>query len=69
MDNISRNALQDSAVKLTVGFAGTILAFFLLPKTVKFIIRKFLLGVFSEVITVVLTGLLTERAVRQITKD
>lgn len=69
MDQVSRNVLQDSASKLFLGFFGTILAFFLLPKTIKFVIRRFLLGVISEVLTVVITGLLTEKAVERITRE
>jgi len=69
MDQVSRSALQDSAVKLFLGFFGTLLAFFLLPKTIKFFIRKFLLGIIGEVVTVVILGLLTEKAAEKLGRD
>ncbi len=69
MDSFSRSALQDSAVKLVLGFVGTILAFSLLPRTIKFVSRKFLLGIFAEVVTVVVAGLLAEKAAEKVTAD
>jgi hypothetical protein len=65
----SRSEIQDTVVKLSVGFFGTILAIFLLPRTVKFVIRKFLLGIMGEVVAIVLTGLLAEKAVEQISNE
>lgn len=65
----SRSEIQNSLLKLFLGFFGTILAIFLLPRTIRFMIRKFLLGIIGEVITVVVTGLLTEKAVEQISKE
>ena len=69
MDAFSRSALQDSAVKLALGFVGTILVFSLLPRTVKFVFRKFFLGIAAEVVTVVITALLAEKAVEQVARD
>lgn len=52
-----------SLVSVLLGFFGVTAAFLLLPKTVKFVIRRFLLGIISEIVAVVLTGLLTEKLV------
>ena len=46
-----------------LGFFGVTAAFLFLPKTVKFVIRRFLLGIISEIVAVVITGLLTEKLV------
>jgi hypothetical protein len=61
--------LQDPIVKWLLGFFGAVLGFLLLPKTVKFVLRKFLLGTLTEIVTIVLTGLLTEKAVDLIGKE
>lgn len=65
----SRSEIQDSLLKLFLGFFGTLFAFFLLPRTIKFVIRKFLLGIIGEVVTIVITGLLAEKAVDQISGE
>lgn len=51
------------------GFVGVVAAFFLLPRTLKFLIRRFVFGVISEVVLVVLAGLLTEKAVERLSQD
>lgn len=52
-----------SLLSILLGFLGVTAAFFLLPKTVKYVIRRFFLGIISEIVAVVITGLLTEKMV------
>lgn len=52
-----------SLLSILLGFFGVTAAFLLLPKTVKFVIRRFLLGIISEIVAVIVTGLLTEKLV------
>ena len=66
--NSPSSDLQDSAVKVLIGFFGTIAAIFLLPRTIKFLIRNFLFSILGEVVTVVIAGLLTEKAVEKLGK-
>ena len=58
-----------SLLSILLGFFGVTAAFLLLPKTVKFVIRRFLLGIISEIVAVVVTGLLTEKVVDLISED
>lgn len=46
-----------------LGFFGTLLGFTLLPKALKLFIRKYVLGFISEIVVVVIMGLLTEKLV------
>ncbi len=52
-----------SLLSVLLGFLGVTAAFFLLPKTIKYVLRRFLLGIISEIVAVVITGLLTEKLV------
>ena len=61
----SRNGL----VSVLLGFFGVTAAFLLLPKTIKYVIRRFFLSIASEVVAVVITGLLTEKVVDYIGQD
>lgn len=65
MDKITTGSPQtDKSIRsLLLGFFGVTAAFMLLPKTVKFVIRRFLTGILSEIVAVVVTGLLTEKLV------
>ncbi len=56
-------------VSLLLGFFGVTAAFLLLPKTIKFVIRHFVLGIVSEIVAVVLAGLLTEKLIDLIGRD
>lgn len=55
-----------SLLSLLLGFLGVTATLLLLPKTVKYVIRRFFLGIVSEVVAVVITGLLTEKLVGMI---
>lgn len=55
-----------SLLSLLLGFLGVTATFLLLPKTVKYVFRRFFLGIVSEVVAVVITGLLTEKLVGMI---
>lgn len=52
-----------SVLSVLLGFFGVTAAFLLLPRTVKYFIRRFLFGIISEIVAVVITGLLTEKLV------
>lgn len=56
-------------VSLLLGFFGVTAAFLLLPKTIKFVIRRFVLGIFSEIVAVIVTGLLAEKLVDVIGRE
>ena len=60
---------RNSLISLLLGFFGVTAAFLLLPKTIKYVIRRFFLSIISEVVAVVITGLLTEKLVDVIGKD
>ena len=62
-------AMPDSVTKFIIGFVGTTLAFLILPKTIKVVVRRFLLGIVGEVIAVIVAGLLTEKAVDALGKQ
>lgn len=52
-----------SLLSVLLGFFGVTAAFLFLPKTVKYVIRRSLFGIVSEIVAVVVTGLLTEKLV------
>ena len=67
--NLQRSPLSDPLVKWFLGFFGAMFGFLLLPRALKAFFRRFLLGIFSEIILIILSGLLTEKAVDLIKKD
>lgn len=46
-----------------LGFFGVVAAFLLLPKTLKFFVRRFVLRLLGEVILFITFGLLTEKVI------
>lgn len=60
---------RNSLISMLLGFFGVTAAFLLLPKTIKYVIRRFFLSILSEVVAVVITGLLTEKLVDAISHD
>lgn len=60
---------RNSLISMLLGFFGVTAAFFLLPKTIKYVIRRFFLSILSEIVAVVITGLLTEKLVDLISHD
>lgn len=64
-----RSAFDDPIVKWLAGFFGALFGFMLLPRALKFMIRRFVFGTIGEVIAIILTGLLTEKAVEFLNKD
>ena len=62
-------ATRNGVVSVLLGFFGVTAAFLLLPKTIKYVIRRFFLSIVSEVVAVVITGLLTEKVVDYISQD
>lgn len=61
--------LQQSLVSLVLGFLGVTALILLLPRTLKYMLRRFVTGIVGEVVAVVLTGLLTEKVVDWIGRD
>ncbi|MDX1547218.1 MAG: hypothetical protein R3247_09535 [Rhodothermales bacterium] len=61
--------LSDPIVKWLLGFFGAIFGFLLLPKTLKLVFRKLVFGTVAEIVAIVLTGLLTEKAVEFLGKE
>ena len=64
-----RSPLSDPLVKGLLGFFGALFGFLLLPRAVKFFLRKFVLGTLSEIVAIVVTGLLTEKAVDLLSRE
>ena len=64
--NTSTPDLRSSFTTWLLGFFGVTALFLLLPKTIKFLVRRFLLGLVSEIVAVVITGLLAEKAVEKL---
>lgn len=69
MDDFSSDPFQEGVVKWILGFFGVIAAVKFLPKVLGFITRRFVFGLLSEVIMVILAGLLTEKVVEKIAGD
>ena len=65
----SSSTFSDPIVKWLVGFFGAIFGFLLLPKTIKLVFRKLVFGTVAEIVAIVLTGLLTEKAVEFLGRD
>jgi len=63
------SSAPNGLISLLLGFFGVTAAFLLLPKTIKFVVRKFVLGIFSEIVAVIVTGLLTEKLVDVIGRE
>ena len=64
-----RSPLNDPLVKVLLGFFGTLFGFLMLPRAFKFFLRRFVLGTLGEIVAIVVTGLLTEKAVDFLKKD
>jgi len=61
--------LSDPLVKWMLGFFGALFGFLLLPRALKTFFRRFVLGTLSEIVVILVAGLLTERAVDLLSKD
>lgn len=61
--------MQSVFLRFLLGFFGTILGFKLLPKLFRYFFRRVLPGLLTEVVTVVITGLLTEKAIDLIAEE
>ena len=71
MERITSNEpeLEKSLLSMVLGFVGVTAIILLLPKTLKFMIRRFVFGLVGEIVLVVLSGLLTEKAVSWLGHD
>ena len=61
--------LRDPLAKWFLGFFGALFGFMLLPRALKVFLRRFVFGTLSEIVLIVLTGLLTEKAVDYIREE
>ncbi len=52
--------------KYIIGLIGGMGVFLILPRAVRFLIRNFFVGVAAEVVTVIMAGLLAEKAADRI---
>ena len=64
-----RSPLRDPLVKWFLGFFGALFGFLLLPRAFKLFVRRFVLGTISEIVTIIIAGLLTGKAVDYISED
>lgn len=55
--------------KYIIGLIGGMGLFLLLPRAIRFVIRNFLVGVAAEVVTVIMAGLLAQKAADRIGDD
>jgi len=53
--------IEDTLGRASLGFFAAIVAFVLLPKTAKYVIRRLITRLVLEVVGIVLVGLLSER--------
>ena len=67
--NLQRSPLGDPLVKWFLSFFGALFGFMLLPRAIKTFFRRFLLGTLSEIVVIIVSGLLTEKAVNLLKKD
>lgn len=68
-DPSSRSPWQDPIVRGLLGFFGVVFGVLVLPKAIKYIFRRFVLGTISEIVAIVVTGLLTEKAMGWLNKE
>ena len=68
-DNPPPSPLSDPLVKWFLGFFGAMFGFLMLPRAVKALFRRFVLGTFSEIVLIIISALLTEKAVDLIKKE
>lgn len=59
--------LQRSLWSWGLGFLGVLAVFKLLPRTIKYVIRRFVFGLISEIVFVVIAALLTEKIAGHLT--
>jgi uncharacterized membrane protein YeaQ/YmgE (transglycosylase-associated protein family) len=61
--------LADSATTWLLGFFGAIAAFLLLPRTLKFVVKRLFFGFVGEIIAIVLAGLVAEKVAEKLGRD
>jgi glucose uptake protein GlcU len=64
--NNHQNAPKQAATNLLVGFFGVLGAIFILPRALRFVGKRFAFSFISEIVMIVLTGLLTEKLVSKV---
>jgi len=65
----SKPTLAESSTRWLFGFFGAAAVFMLLPRTIKFLIKRFVWGVLAEVVAVVIAGLLAEKAADRASRE
>jgi hypothetical protein len=60
---------RQAFINLLTGFFGVLGAIFILPRALRFFGKRFAFGIVSEIVTIVITGLLTEKLVSVISPN
>ena len=58
--------MTDQVQKFVLAFVGTAFGLWALPKVLKLFVRKTVLSILGEIVVVILTGLLTEKALERL---
>lgn len=69
LSGLDQSDARNAITNILLGFFGVLGAFLLLPRTAKFMVRRFFMGIISEVLLIVLGGLLTEKLVDMIGRE
>jgi hypothetical protein len=64
-----RDPSQQTLINLLMGFFGVLGAFLFLPRVLRFFGKRFAFGIVSEIVTIAITGLLTEKLVSHLGKN
>ncbi|GIV59009.1 MAG: hypothetical protein KatS3mg043_0098 [Rhodothermaceae bacterium] len=64
-----RPSLGDSLTRWLIGFFGAVAAFLLLPRAVKYFLRRVLTRILGQVLLFVTMGLLTEKLVDWLSRE
>ncbi|GIV58438.1 MAG: hypothetical protein D6746_14720 [Bacteroidetes bacterium] len=68
-DSDTPSDLGDSLATWLFGFFGAVAAFLLLPRALKYFVRRLLVRLVSEAVLLVAAGLLTERIVDWLSRE
>ncbi len=66
LPGLENRTSRSGFTNLLLGFFGVLGAALILPRLAKFGVRRFFMGIISEVLLILLSGLLTEKLVRMI---
>jgi Na+/H+ antiporter NhaC len=60
---------RQAIINLITGFFGVLGAILILPRALRFFGKRFAFGIVSEIVAIVITGLLTEKLVSTLSPD